>query len=264
MPLATRNNALIVKDGKLAENCECCDGWYCYGGGCGCSDQRPATLSASLSFSLNETAYGQVQTGAFGGGAFHQCAKYTSSSFSDVSKTVSLSYLGTSLDGAECSYATPLVGEYSFTSGAPVPVGFVYMRAVIQCTATGTSLSITGLHYSARPFRGLNQVYVPNDTFYAIKAPCGPESYDSNLFVVGLNAAFVDSPDGRSDRQRVFAPPCPNKTPISSPAAKADYTCSSFGQFQYELVQWTPVSSSTETYQTVVSPVVVGTLTITA
>jgi hypothetical protein len=31
MPLATKNNAIIVKDGKLAENCECCDtgGWYC-------------------------------------------------------------------------------------------------------------------------------------------------------------------------------------------------------------------------------------------
>jgi hypothetical protein len=29
MPLATRNNALIVKDGKVAENCGCCAGWYC-------------------------------------------------------------------------------------------------------------------------------------------------------------------------------------------------------------------------------------------
>lgn len=29
MPLATKNNALIVKDGKVAENCGCCGGWYC-------------------------------------------------------------------------------------------------------------------------------------------------------------------------------------------------------------------------------------------
>jgi len=28
MPLATKNNALIVKDGKIAENCDCC-GWVC-------------------------------------------------------------------------------------------------------------------------------------------------------------------------------------------------------------------------------------------
>lgn len=29
MTLATKNNAIIVKDGKLAENCGCCGGWYC-------------------------------------------------------------------------------------------------------------------------------------------------------------------------------------------------------------------------------------------
>jgi hypothetical protein len=29
MPLATKNNAIIVKDGQLAENCGCCGGWYC-------------------------------------------------------------------------------------------------------------------------------------------------------------------------------------------------------------------------------------------
>ena len=29
MPLATKNNSLIVKDGKLAENCGCCGPWYC-------------------------------------------------------------------------------------------------------------------------------------------------------------------------------------------------------------------------------------------
>jgi hypothetical protein len=30
MPLATKNNAIILKDGKLAEGCGCCGGWYCY------------------------------------------------------------------------------------------------------------------------------------------------------------------------------------------------------------------------------------------
>jgi hypothetical protein len=33
MPLAVKNNAIILKDGKLAENCDCCGGWYCYGCG---------------------------------------------------------------------------------------------------------------------------------------------------------------------------------------------------------------------------------------
>jgi len=30
MPLATRNGQLIVKDGKLAENCNCCGEWWCF------------------------------------------------------------------------------------------------------------------------------------------------------------------------------------------------------------------------------------------
>jgi hypothetical protein len=40
MPLATKNNALILKDGKIAENCNCCGDWYCdvSGGGACCED----------------------------------------------------------------------------------------------------------------------------------------------------------------------------------------------------------------------------------
>jgi hypothetical protein len=34
MPLATKNNAIIVKGGKLAEDCACCGGWYCHIGFC--------------------------------------------------------------------------------------------------------------------------------------------------------------------------------------------------------------------------------------
>jgi hypothetical protein len=36
MPLATKNGSIIVKDGKLAENCGCCGGgdWYCHVGVC--------------------------------------------------------------------------------------------------------------------------------------------------------------------------------------------------------------------------------------
>lgn len=37
MPLATKNNAIIVKDGKLAEGCGCCGGWYCWSCDCGLS-----------------------------------------------------------------------------------------------------------------------------------------------------------------------------------------------------------------------------------
>ena len=42
MPLAVKNNAIIVKDGRLAENCECCGGWYCYENPCGLDPAIPA------------------------------------------------------------------------------------------------------------------------------------------------------------------------------------------------------------------------------
>jgi hypothetical protein len=54
MPLATKNNAIIVKDGKLAENCGCCGGWYCYDGAaagkcfCVCEDPLKALPNVLL------------------------------------------------------------------------------------------------------------------------------------------------------------------------------------------------------------------------
>lgn len=47
MPLATKNNALIVKDGKVAENCNCCGGWYCLP--CACQGRRPDALRVEVS-----------------------------------------------------------------------------------------------------------------------------------------------------------------------------------------------------------------------
>ena len=47
MPLATKNNAIIVKDGLLAENCGCCGGWYCYRDSCACWRAFVQTLTAA-------------------------------------------------------------------------------------------------------------------------------------------------------------------------------------------------------------------------
>jgi hypothetical protein len=50
MPLATKNNAIIIKDGKLAENCDCCGGWYCdVSGGGACCEDGPAGSPATCS-----------------------------------------------------------------------------------------------------------------------------------------------------------------------------------------------------------------------
>lgn len=64
MPLATKNNALIVKDGKVAESCGCCRGWYCYQscattvcGPCGYSKPMPQSLNVSVFFDVSSTIY---------------------------------------------------------------------------------------------------------------------------------------------------------------------------------------------------------------
>ena len=51
MPLATKNGSIIVKDGKLAENCGCCGGWYCYDGICQCPVGSLASVTVSLACS---------------------------------------------------------------------------------------------------------------------------------------------------------------------------------------------------------------------
>ena len=74
MPLATKNNAIIVKDGKLAENCNCCAGWNCYQDcstpiclPCGFAGSMPSSLTATLSFDFPEVLYLPRSATAFGG-----------------------------------------------------------------------------------------------------------------------------------------------------------------------------------------------------
>lgn len=55
MPIATKNNAIIIKDGKLAENCECC-----------VSCVLPLPSSIELAITSGETQYASV---AFSGGS---------------------------------------------------------------------------------------------------------------------------------------------------------------------------------------------------
>jgi hypothetical protein len=62
MTIATKNNAIIVKDGLLAENCACCGGWYCYGGEadgvCKCQCPDPThILPKVLLFNCNVTLW---------------------------------------------------------------------------------------------------------------------------------------------------------------------------------------------------------------
>jgi hypothetical protein len=55
MPLAAKNNAIIVKDGKLAENCECCGGWYCYKQCDSCkTGSVPSFIRTSITYTMGD------------------------------------------------------------------------------------------------------------------------------------------------------------------------------------------------------------------
>jgi hypothetical protein len=62
MPLATKDNSLIVKDGKIAENCDCCGEWYCDGGVCGSciSGSYPSAINTLITLTISGDAEGSV------------------------------------------------------------------------------------------------------------------------------------------------------------------------------------------------------------
>jgi len=60
--IATRDGAVIFKDGAAAENCDCCGGWYCYDSVCDC----PSISSISVTMTGDDK---EVLDGpGFGGG----------------------------------------------------------------------------------------------------------------------------------------------------------------------------------------------------
>jgi hypothetical protein len=66
MTLATKNGSLIVKDGKLAENCECCGGWYCcFSPACVADSITGVTVTITASDYLRWTR-GQFESPTFG------------------------------------------------------------------------------------------------------------------------------------------------------------------------------------------------------
>lgn len=46
MSIATKNGSIIIKDGKLAESCGCCGGWYC------CADKACLAKPSSVTLSI--------------------------------------------------------------------------------------------------------------------------------------------------------------------------------------------------------------------
>jgi hypothetical protein len=76
MPLATKNGSIIVKDGKLAENCGCCGGWYC-GHGPTFSPSPPPEVSPGIG-SISVTVSNALYSGRKVMGSHNLCDSYNS------------------------------------------------------------------------------------------------------------------------------------------------------------------------------------------
>ena len=98
MTIATKIGGLIVKDGKLAENCWCCATWNCYQNcataicePCGYTSAMPSTLNASLQLSIQSDVYVPARSTGFGGVPQTTIYKITPANASSASANYTLS-----------------------------------------------------------------------------------------------------------------------------------------------------------------------------
>jgi hypothetical protein len=99
MPLATKNNAIILKDGKLAENCECCGEWYCVA----CETITSSGYSTTTFSDDCWGVYGSRSPLRFGTGYASRCV--TINPFGDVTITISASLASKPQAGATFAVA---------------------------------------------------------------------------------------------------------------------------------------------------------------
>jgi hypothetical protein len=113
MPLAVKNNAIIVKDGKIAEDCACCGGWYC------CADKACLATPSSVTLSVTAedfyTQYGMADSG--GGVSFESSACAFGSS---ISGTHSLTQIT-----AEAGYSSTWKKTFAAVPSGCQPVEFI-------------------------------------------------------------------------------------------------------------------------------------------
>lgn len=123
MPLATKNGSLIVKDGKLAEGCDCCGGWYC--------DLDPTADPAvpccsaqSLLLTMNFTVSPQLGSPVPGQPAQSEfAARFPMSVSSSVSLPLSTQNPGVTQYFSETGYNSLGFNEAIFWGGVSISAG---------------------------------------------------------------------------------------------------------------------------------------------
>ena len=168
MPIATKNGSLIVKDGKLAESCGCCGGWYCYQDcaasvcpPCGYTNPMPTNLNVTLSFNVPSTIYAAAFGGnAFGGGFRYWPVKIQPSDFPSANRTFAIANTNTM---NSC--------KYSGTSGSGL---FPY---VASATINGTGAVFSSRNWSGSSCDTCSRRLVFGD----IQIPVSGKQPDPNL-----------------------------------------------------------------------------------
>jgi hypothetical protein len=189
MPLATKDNAIIVKDGKLAENCDCCGGWYCYKDcsrpTCPCEydGEMPPTLRAQIDFSFPSTVYLPRIAAPFGFDEYNSY-RVTSADASAASISITLSRVGST-----CSYSAALPssrGDISVTVGARNEVLDSNLWQCSDLCYTGISLNsftrwiackLSPTQYGPAPLRNAASLSYPIDSFVFIPGFVLPNTY---------------------------------------------------------------------------------------
>jgi hypothetical protein len=137
MTIATQSGGLIVKDGKLAENCGCCGGWHCYPdtNPCPCfyAKAMPNALNAQLDFTLSNTIYGAAM-GNFAAATI-QCTRLTPAQASTISGAYSLS--------RRVIFGQPSC-DYSYSSENLT----IQVRVGQSCNFGEYTVSLTGLAFT--------------------------------------------------------------------------------------------------------------------
>lgn len=153
MPLATKNGSLIVTDGQIAENCDCCGGWYCYkcedGFAVDCKSFGQVAINGNSSFeprlSLSATIAGVGGCFEVQGGTLFQRSSSTmcelwsiSPGFNDCSKQYQ-----------RWSILPAGTDPRFMTSGVEVPMSFYFPGGAIPIESRIQSRLTIQVDYSA-------------------------------------------------------------------------------------------------------------------
>jgi hypothetical protein len=205
MTLATKNGSLIVKDGKIAENCGCCGDWFCYSPPIYCNAFRcvlPNTLSLSLSashsgvffqtFSVNTTFGTTYRNVKFSSPSFSASVTLTKESVSSPCNYIYNQGGGLlPVDASKPMFRVSLGGPWFWLSSSACASGFRYMVRMMEIAVVATGAQLSPLNQNVPPGHALF-VAPENDSYGSPSLqPFNPQVV--TLPAASINNAYIDA-----------------------------------------------------------------------